>query len=101
MLYLDPPAQVDPIRAEFERLVKSHPLWDGRVQKVQVTETSAEAKEVRLLMSAKDASNLFDLRCDVREDLLGWLAENQPGAFVQTRIKPSECSDEFQSVPET
>ena len=101
MLYLDPAARVDPLRGEFERLVKSHPLWDGRVQKVQVTETSAEAKEVRLLMSAKDASNLFDLRCDIREDLLAWLAENEPSAFVRTRIETSGCSEEFRSISQT
>ena len=101
MLYLDPAAGVDPLRAEFERLIESHPLWDGRVQKLQVTETSAEAKEVRLLMSAKDASALFDLRCDVREDLLGWLSENQPAAFVRTRIENSGCSEEFRSVSQT
>lgn len=90
MLYLDPTARVEPIRQEFERLVTRHPLWDGRVQKVQVTETSAEAKEVRLLMSASDASNLFDLRCDMREGLLEWLAENQADAFVRTRIETPE-----------
>lgn len=101
MLYLDPAARVEPLRREFDRIVTQHPLWDGRVQKVQVTETSAEAKEVRLLMSAKDASNLFDLRCDMREGLLEWLTEHQPEAFVRTRIEASAEHLPEPSVSET
>ncbi len=93
MLHLDPAARVGPLRAEFERLVTRHELWDGRVHKVQVTETTAEAKEVRLLMSAHDAGKLFDLRCDIREAMLDWLTDNQPEAFVRTRLEKAPTGD--------
>lgn len=89
-LYLDPATRVAPIRAEFERLIKANARWDGRVQVLQVTETQRDAKEVRLLMSAKDSPTLFDLRCDIREAMLEWLAENYPEAFAKTRLMASE-----------
>jgi small-conductance mechanosensitive channel len=85
-LYLDPTTKIGPIRQEFERLVKAHRLWDGRYQGAQVTNTERDAIEVRLLMSAKDSVALFDLRCDIREAMLAWLADNQPEAFARTRV---------------
>lgn len=85
-LYLDPGTQMGPIRQEFERLIKAHRLWDGRYQIAQVTNTERDAIEVRLLVSAKDSVALFDLRCDIREAMLAWLASNQPEAFARTRL---------------
>lgn len=86
-LHLDPMTDLGPLRAEFERQVKDHALWDGRVNKLQVTDTSPTSIEIRLLMSAKDASQAFDLRCDIRERILAWLRENQPGAVVRQRVE--------------
>ena len=88
-LHLDPLTDIGPLRAEFERQIKGNPRWDGRVQVVQVTETSADSIEVRLLMSAKDAGTAFDLRCDIREGMLAWIREHQPEAIVRRRIEPT------------
>jgi small-conductance mechanosensitive channel len=85
-LYLDPTTKVGPIRAAFERQVKAHKLWDGRYQGAHVTNAERDAIELRLLMSAKDSIALFDLRCDIREGMLAWIAENQPEAFARTRL---------------
>lgn len=89
-LYLDPATRIGPIRAEFERQVRANPRWDQRVQVTQVTETKRDAIEVRLLMSAKDSPTLFDLRCDIREGMLEFLADNQPEAFAKLRIVSPE-----------
>ena len=86
-LHLDPLAEIGPLRAAFEKKVKAHELWDGRVAKLQVTDTSAQSIEVRLLMSAHDSGTAFDLRCEIREAILAWLRENQPGAVVRTRVQ--------------
>ncbi len=85
-LHLDPKAKVGPIREEFERQIKSNERWDGRVQVVQVTETTRDSKEVRLLMSAKDSPTLFDLRCDIREGMMEWLADHRPQDFARLRL---------------
>ncbi|RPF72863.1 mechanosensitive ion channel family protein [Aurantiacibacter spongiae] len=86
LLYLDPATRIGPIREEFERQIAGNRRWDGRVKVVQVTETMRDAIEVRLLMSATDSPTLFDLRCDIREGMLEWLADNQPEAFAATRV---------------
>mgnify|MGYP005856070341 CR=1 FL=1 len=84
-LHVDPAAKVAPIREEFERQVSANEHWDGRVRTVQVTGTSPDSKEVRLLMSARNSGELWDLRCDVREGMTEWLAETMPEAIVRRR----------------
>jgi len=88
-LHLDPMTDIGPLRAEFQRQIKASPLWDSRAQVVQVTETTADSIEVRLLMSAKDAGTTFDLRCAIREGMLAWIREHQPEAIVRRRIEPT------------
>ena len=75
----------------FERQIADNPRWDRRVQVVQVTDTKRDAIEVRLLMSAKDSPTLFDLRCDIREGMLEWLADHQPEAFARLRLLEADA----------
>ena len=89
-LHLDPLAEITPIRAAFEAMVKAHPLWDGRSKSLQLTETSTNSIEVRLLMSAANSSDAFDLRCSVREGMLEWIRENQPKAIARQRVDAPE-----------
>jgi small-conductance mechanosensitive channel len=88
MIYLDPATDIAPIREEYTRQITSHYLWDKRAQVLQVTDHTAEAMEVRLLMSAKDGPTLFDLRCAMREGMLDWIRRNQPEALVRRRMLP-------------
>ena len=90
MLYVDPHTKLDPIRAKFMEIVESNRRWDRRVKHMQVTELTRDAIEVRFLMTAKDSPTLFDLRCDVREALIQWLAEEMPEAIVRQRIASPE-----------
>lgn len=89
MLYVDPATRLDPIRAKFETIVTANERWDGRVKHMQVTELTRDAIEVRFLVTAKDSPTLFDLRCDVREELIQWLAEEMPAAIVRSRVLPA------------
>ena len=91
-LHLDPLTDVSRIRAEFERQVKAHELWDGRAHGVQVTETSSDSIEVRLLMSARGSGQAWDLRCAIRESMLAWIRENMPEAIVRQRVKSATAS---------
>jgi len=55
-----------------------------------VTDTTRDSKEVRLLMSAKNSPTLFDLRCDIREGMMEWLADNRPQDFAKLRLVEEE-----------
>ena len=90
VLQLDPLAAIDPLRAEFERQVAAHPLWDKRTATLKVTEATAGAIEVRLAMSAADPGALFELRCAIREAMLAWIREHQPLAIARQRTDEAD-----------
>lgn len=86
-LWLDYRAPIVAIRAELERICKGESLWDGRVCVTQVTETSEHTLQVRLLVSARNSGDAFDLRCIVRERMLDFLAREHPQALPRTRAE--------------
>ncbi|MCL6249763.1 mechanosensitive ion channel family protein [Altererythrobacter sp. KTW20L] len=99
-LHLDPLAEIAPLRAAFEDMVENHPLWDGRAKAMQVTETGPSSIEVRLLMSAANSANAFDLRCAVREGMLEWIRVNQPRAIARQRVDaPDAAGLEMDAAP--
>jgi hypothetical protein len=77
----------DAMRAELDRLLRSDPKWDGRVGVLQVTDAVEGLVRVRMLVSASNAGELFDLRCDVREGMVAWLQRTNPGALPRKRIE--------------
>jgi small-conductance mechanosensitive channel len=92
-LWLDYRAPIVAIRTELERICKGEPLWDGRVCVTQVTETSEHTLQVRLLVSARNSGDAFDLRCIVRERMLDFLAREHPQALPRTRAELLERPD--------
>ena len=73
------------LRAKVTELAKASPLWDGRVARVQVTESKEQVMEVRALVSASNASRCWDLRCDVREKLINFIREEHPLSLPHVR----------------
>ena len=67
-------APVEAIRSKVMEILATAPGWDGRIGKVQVTAWKESGVDLRVLVSAPDASRMFELRCHLREELLAWLA---------------------------
>lgn len=86
-LHLDPATPVAPIRAEVERFVGGHELWDGRTAAVLVTEAYPESIELRIAVSASTIGEVWNLRCAVREHMLEWLRTNMPDALIRHRLE--------------
>ncbi len=80
-LYTDYLIPLDQLRRELERIVTATPLWDRRVVKMHVTNTSATAVEIRSLVSAANSADLWELRCLVREQLLDFIRSNYPAGL--------------------
>jgi small-conductance mechanosensitive channel len=97
-LYLDYSAPFDEIRKEFKRLLEGSELWDKRVGGMQVTETTENAIQVRLLVSAINSGKLFDLRCFIRENMVSFIQKNYPYCLPQTRAVVLTSNDEFTTV---
>lgn len=81
-LHTHPALPVSAVRTELERLLENHPLWDHRTKKVHVTDSNDRAMVVRVLVSAQSAGVLSELRNDLREKLLAWLAAFEGGRYV-------------------
>ena len=80
--------RVDPqaMRDEMHRVLAATTLWDRRVSVLQVTDAVGGMVHVRILVTAVDAPTLFDLRCFVREEMIGWLQAAHPEALPRTRV---------------
>jgi small-conductance mechanosensitive channel len=84
--YVDPSTDVPRLREKLAEVVKANPRWDGRFFNLQVTDMKADAVELRALMTAKNASVAFDLRCDVREAMLAYITAEMPEAMPRGRL---------------
>ncbi len=78
-------APVEPLRAELRRVCEASELWDGRVCVLQVTDAVGGFIKLRALVSARDAGTLWDLRCLVRERLVGWVWEHRQDSLPRMR----------------
>jgi small-conductance mechanosensitive channel len=87
MLHVDYAAPVAAIRSKLEEIVRASPLWDGRTVVLQVTELRERTMELRCLVSARNAGQAFDLRCEVREKLVDFLQAGHPEALPRTRLE--------------
>ncbi|HEY6546237.1 MAG TPA: mechanosensitive ion channel domain-containing protein, partial [Dokdonella sp.] len=85
-LWLDYRTPMAAVREELARLCAADARWDGRVCIAQVTETDRETMQVRLLVSARNSGDLFDLRCAVREGLIAHLQARHPESLPRLRM---------------
>lgn len=90
MLYVDYSIPLEPLREEFNRLVKASPLWDKRVAIIQVTNVTESNVELRVLVSANNSGNAFDLRCYIRENIISYIQKNHPDSLPRTRMELRE-----------
>ncbi|TDW97620.1 mechanosensitive ion channel family protein [Dinghuibacter silviterrae] len=91
MFYLDYRTPVDAIRREVNQILENEPRWDKRVNVVHVTDLRERVMEVRVLLSARNSGDAFELRCKVREKIIAFLQEYHPESLPVDRF----------SVPQT
>lgn len=84
-LYADYNLPIEPLRTELDRLLKNHPLWDGRVQNLAVTNTTGQHIEIRILVSAPNSGKAFDLRCFIREQMVAYINREFPNSLPRSR----------------
>lgn len=85
-IYTDYNVPFQAVREELTRLLESTPLWDKKVNVLQVTDSKERSIEIRALMSAKDSPTAWDLRVFVREKLIEFLQKNYPESLPKTRV---------------
>ncbi|SBT67267.1 Small-conductance mechanosensitive channel [Micromonospora sediminicola] len=84
-LHVDHTAVLDDLRAETRRIVESSPLWDRHQWVLQMVDATPQTVVVQVQASAADGPSAWDLRCDVREGLIGYLRDHHPEWLPRTR----------------
>src|SRR5579863_4692103 len=85
VLYLDYTAPVDLIRKKATELVAQAKQDNAKVTSVQVTNASAEAIELRVLVSSDSAATTGNVCADLREKLIAFLQQEHPLALPRRR----------------
>ena len=84
---VDQRTPVDAVREAMKPIIEGHPKFDGRFWNVQITDADARGMTLRILCTAADASEAWDLRCDLREALIAWLAREHPDCLPRVRAE--------------
>ncbi|GGL84824.1 mechanosensitive ion channel protein [Streptomyces fumigatiscleroticus] len=79
--HVDHSAPVEAMREKLRDILRECPAWDGRAYGLQVTDTTPNTMQVRALVTAKDADDIWTVRVEVRERMIRWLADEHPYAL--------------------
>ena len=97
ILHLDYSVPIEALRDELTRILQHSRYWDGRVNALQVTDSTEHTLQVRALASAADASLGWDLRCEVRERLVAFIQREFPESLP--RIRASFAAERPELTP--
>ena len=86
-VFVDYTVPVEEVRAELHRLLEENDKWDRRAWGLVVTDATDRAVQLRALMSAADAGSAWDLRCEIREQLITYLQARHPDSLPRVRAE--------------
>ena len=81
---------VQKLREDLGDIMKSCSLWNGQFWNLQVVEVNDKAMQLRILMTADNSSEAWDLRCEVREKVIAHIRETQPEALPKFRMEDEQ-----------
>ncbi|MFG3014661.1 mechanosensitive ion channel family protein [Streptomyces cinerochromogenes] len=79
--HLDHSAPIEAMREKLRDILRHCPAWDGRAYGLVVTDTTPNTIQVRALVTAKDADDIWTVRVAVREQMITWLSAEHPYAL--------------------
>lgn len=85
-IYTDFRLPLEPLRRRLTEYLSSDALWDGLTQNIQVTDATEKSMQLRILVSARNSSDAFDLRCNVRETLIAFVRDEFSEFLPVTRV---------------
>jgi small-conductance mechanosensitive channel len=86
-VWVDYSFPVEAGREALKAIIESSPRWDKRFWNLQVTDTDEKAMQLRVLATAANASDAFDLRCEVRERFIAYIQKNHPQSLPRLRAE--------------
>lgn len=79
--HVDHCAPVEAMREKLRDILRECPAWDGRDYGLAVTDSTPNTMQIRALVTAKDADDIWTVRVTVREQMIRWLTEEHPYAL--------------------
>ncbi|QRN80104.1 MAG: mechanosensitive ion channel [Nocardiopsis sp. BM-2018] len=100
-LPLDWEVPVGELREEAGKLITASKFWDGRSWSCQVVDVTESGEVVvRVVASASDTGNQWNIACEIREHLVTWLVENYPQSLPRKRTEFVGGTEEESSYAE-
>ncbi|MFE1167946.1 mechanosensitive ion channel family protein [Nocardiopsis sp. NPDC058789] len=94
-LPLDWEVPIADLREETGRLITASRFWDGRSWSCQVVDiTDSGEVMVRVVATASDTGNQWNIACEIREHLVTWLATNYPESLPRNRTEFISAGDD-------
>ncbi|MCM2576474.1 mechanosensitive ion channel family protein [Streptomyces meridianus] len=87
--HLDHSAPIEEMRTRLDLILNECDAWDGRARSLVVTDATPTTMEVRALVTARDADDIWTVRCVVREQMIAWLGERHPYALPRVATAPA------------
>jgi small-conductance mechanosensitive channel len=91
-LWCDYRMPIEPLRKAAQLACEAAKEWDKRLCLLQVTEAGEHSMQLRVLVTAADSSQAWDLRCKVREALVDFMQREYPQFLPITRITMDDPS---------
>ncbi len=88
-LYVDYQIPLKELRQKFDEILEQSTLWDKKNKVLQVTDSTEKSMQIRLLMSARNSPQAWDLRCEVREKMIEFIQKKYPESLPKTRAEIS------------
>lgn len=87
--HVDHSAPVEAMREQLRDILRECPAWDGRDYGLAVTDSTPNTMQVRALVTAKDADDIWTVRVTVRERMIRWLTDEHP--YALPRVNTAEA----------
>lgn len=85
-IHTDYTVSFEALRQELTRLLEECDLWDEKVNVLQVTDSKESTLEIRMLVSAKNSTNVWGLRVHIREKMIEYIQKHFPDSLPRTRV---------------
>lgn len=97
--HLDHTAPIEAMREKLRDILRECPAWDGRAHGLVVTDTTPNTIQVRALVTAKDADDIWTVRVTVREQMVTWLCAEHPYALPRVNTADAALPADSPRIP--
>jgi small-conductance mechanosensitive channel len=87
VLRVDYSLPVEPLRNYLKAEIEKSAHWDKVAFAVEVTDTNDRSMEIRVLGSAPDSGQAWNLRCELREKAINFIRQNYPQCLPKIRLE--------------